>query len=82
MEKMKVSSTERTTALHPIEKLANVQSREDYYSQYAEFMAEMPSPSVTYYNSNWQGISDEWVKGFESIPFTESNNKQSRIFFF
>ena len=81
MEKIKISSTERTTALHLIEKLAYAQSREDYDNKYAEFMAEVPSSVATYYNSNWHSISDQWVKGLKTYHLQNETTNRVESFF-
>ena len=81
MEKMKVSSTERTTALHPIEKLAYSQSREDYDNKYAELMSKVPASIATYYNSNWHSISDEWVKGLKTYHLQNETTNRVESFF-
>ena len=81
MEKMKVPSTERTTALHPIEKLAYSQSREDYDNKYAELMSKVPASIATYYNSNWHSISDEWVKGLKTYHLQNETTNRVESFF-
>ena len=81
MDKMKITSSERSCALGHLEKLAYAHSKTDYDEKYLEFTTGVPGTVVAYYNSNWHHISTEWVKGLKNYHLKNDTTNRVESFF-
>ena len=81
MDKMKITSAERSCALGYLEKLAYAHSKTDYDEKYLEFTTGVPGTVVAYYNSKWHHISTEWAKGLKSYHLKNDTTNRVESFF-
>ena len=59
---MEISKVQKKECLAHLQRLLYSISESYYNKYYTEFCNESPSKVVDYYNSNWYGIRQEWVK--------------------
>ena len=81
MEKMKITSAQRTNSLKMLEKLSYAVDEDTYNEMYEEFVKEAPATVVTYFNKNWHVIKKEWVRGLKSFHLQNDTTNRVESFF-
>ena len=81
MDKMKITSAERASALGHLEKHPYAHSKTDYGEKYLAFISGAPGTVVANYNSNWHHISSHWVKGLKSYHLKNDTTNRVESFF-
>lgn len=61
-DKSKLSAEEKAYANNMAEKLTYSDSDDHYHQLYADLVAEAPVKFTEYYNANWHGIKDKWIR--------------------
>ena len=83
VEKMGITSHERTTVLEILQDLAYSRSEENYQLRYDDLQATAIKSVIDYYNTNWHTIRSEWVEGLKHRQFSlniRTNNKLESTF--
>ena len=77
-DKLGISSGQRNLCLELIQKIAYASSTDEYDNLYSQFQRDVPREVVTYYDTNWHNIRNEWVLGlkFTSGNFLNSTNNR------
>ena len=78
MEKMGITSGQRTACLEYVQKLAGASSLKEYTKFYELLRKDCPRKVVEYFDNNWNGIKNELVLGFKasSGSFLNFTNNQ------
>ena len=79
MEKMGISSVERTVSLELLQKIAYSRSEEEYTVHYDHFKNVVPRSVAEYFDKNWHGIRHEWVEGLKSKKINFLNSTNNRL---
>ena len=78
-EKMGIRPGERDHVLEIITKLAYSKSEAEYDLHYQDLSESGFKTVISYYNSNWHSIHQEWVKFFKNSSFTLGENTNNRL---
>ena len=81
IEKMNITSTERTESLNVLEKLSYAADEESYNEVYEDFVQKAPVSVVSYFNKNWHTIKREWVRGLKSFHLQNDTTIRVESFF-
>lgn len=74
-----ITSTLRSSLLSIMQQMAYAMTADHYNKLYEDFTAVAPLPVKAYFDSCWNGITDEWVKGFMSAQSTFLNSTNNRL---
>ena len=83
VDKMSISSGEKTTILSHIQDITYSRSEVDYISKYESLCDVMCDRIRKYYDTNWHPIRSEWVEGLKSLSMnlgTRTNNRIESFF--
>lgn len=78
-DKLGLRPGERDHALELLTSLAYAASEEEYDKHYKVLLETCPQSVITYYNSNWHVIRDDWVECFKSFSFTLGERTNNRL---
>ena len=78
-EKLGIRPGERDHALELLTSLAYATSVETYSENYKKLLETCPQSVITYYNSNWHDIRNEWVECFKAFSFTLGERTNNRL---
>ena len=81
IDKMNITSTQRTESLKMLEKLSYAADEESYTEVYEDFVQKAPVSVVTYFNKNWHTIKREWVRGLKSFHLQNDTTNIVESFF-
>ena len=62
-----------------VQKLAYACSEAQYSELYCQFQRDAPKEVITYFNTNWHSIKDEWVLGMKSSCGSFLNFTNNRL---
>ena len=74
VEKMVISVGQRTHALEMFQKMAYLKSIEDYDGYCTDLKSSSPRSVVSYYDSNWHPIREQWVMCMKNSSGNFLNN--------
>ncbi len=76
MDKMGISSGQRTLSLELLQQMAYATSEDAYSDIYSRFCACAPGIVISYFNQNWHTIHEQWVLGmkYSSCNFLNNTN--------
>ncbi len=81
MDKMGISSGQRTLSLEILQQMAYATSEDAYSDIYSRFCACVPGIVISYFNQNWHTIHEQWVLGMKYSSGNFLNNTNNRLEF-
>ena len=79
MEKMGITSGQRSMCLEMLQQFAYCTSEEAYQGLYSRFCECAPPTVVKYFNENWHDIRDQWVMGMKYTSGNFLNGTNNRL---
>lgn len=79
VEKMVITSGQRTYALEMFQKLAYSKSIAEYDAHYADLKSSTPHSVFSYFNSNWHPIREQWVMCMKRSSGNFLNDTNNRL---
>ena len=76
---MVISVGQRTHALEMFQKMAYSKSIEEYDGYYTDLKSSSPRSVVSYYDSNWHPIREQWVMCMKNSSGNFLNNTNNRL---
>lgn len=78
-DKMSIRPGERDHVLEIISNLAYSRSESEYDEYYQALIQSGLKTVITYYNSNWHGIRNQWVACYKEVCFTLGERTNNRL---
>lgn len=78
-EKLGITPGQRVCSLELLQKMAYASSENEYQALYDELQDTLPQQVIEYFNSNWQGIRDEWVLHGKAKSGSFLNSTNNRL---
>ena len=79
MEKMGITSGQRSYCLDTLQSMAYATSEEKYLELYKTFTTTAPPPVLDYFNEQWHPIRDQWVMGMKYSTGNFLNSTNNRL---
>lgn len=79
VEKMVITVGQRTHALEMFQKMAYSKSIDEYDGYYTDFKSSSPRSVVSYYDSNWHPIREQWVMCMKHSSGNFLNDTNNRL---
>jgi len=78
-DKMSITTSQRDGCLEMLQQMVHASSEDSYMQVYIDFMAVAPTSVAEYFNHNWHGVREQWVRGLVSQQASLGNATNNRL---